>query len=92
MNDRTERLRNCLNTALEPNHLEIIDESEKHKGHAAAQQGLGHYAVIIDSPHFKGKNLLACHRMVYRACQSMMNTDIHALSIQIRRDMNNETV
>jgi len=84
--DRTQRLEHLLRETLEPTYLEVIDESHKHRGHTAAKQGLGHYAVIIASPYFDNQRLIKCHKMVYQACQSMMDQEIHALSIHIRRN------
>jgi len=70
-----------LTTALAPTHLDIIDESHKHAGHAGAQAGGGHFIVTIVSPQFTEKSLIERHRMVYDAIGELMNTAIHALSI-----------
>ncbi len=70
-----------LTAALTPTHLDIIDESHKHAGHAGAQAGGGHFLVTIVSPQFAGKSLIERHRMVYAAIGELMNTAIHALSI-----------
>lgn len=68
--------------SLQPERLELADESALHAGHAGAQSGGGHYRLTIVSPQFRGHNTLARHRMVYRALGSMMRREIHALSIQ----------
>ncbi|MEN8216681.1 MAG: BolA family protein [Pseudomonadota bacterium] len=70
-----------LTAALAPTHLEIIDESQKHAGHAGARAGGGHFKVTIVSPQFTGKTLMQRHRMVYAAVDELMNSAIHALSI-----------
>jgi BolA protein len=70
-----------LTAALAPTHLEIIDESHKHAGHAGARAGGGHFKVTIVSPQFTGKTLMQRHRMVYAAVDELMNSAIHALSI-----------
>jgi BolA protein len=69
-------------SALEPERLEVEDQSHLHAGHAGARAGGGHFAVLIVSQHFSGKSLLERHRMVYRALRNAMQTEIHALSIQ----------
>ena len=82
MNDRVARIEAALRGAFAPSLLEVVDESHKHAGHAGARDGRGHYAVRIVAPAFAGMAPLARHRAVYAALGSMMQDDIHALSIQ----------
>ena len=79
---RLERIRVLLEAALAPEHLEVIDESHLHVGHAGARDGRGHFRVRIECSQFSGKPRLARHRMVYDALGDMMETDIHALAIE----------
>lgn len=81
MSERIARIRAALEAELKPTTLDIEDQSHLHVGHAGAASGRGHYAVRISSPAFAGKRPLECHRMVYAALGSLMETDIHALSI-----------
>ena len=81
--ERIERMRAALQ-ALEPSHLEILDESHKHAGHDGARDGRGHFALDIVSDAFAGLAPLARHRQVYQAMGEMMQSDIHALSIRAR--------
>jgi BolA protein len=67
---------------LDPLHIEIIDESHKHAGHAGARDGGGHYVLRIVSDRFAGNNTVARHRMIYSALGDMMKREIHALTIQ----------
>ena len=67
---------------LEPLHLELRDDSAQHRGHAGAVAGGGHFALVIVSAHFIGKTLLQRQRLVYNTLNSLMNTEIHALSIK----------
>jgi BolA protein len=76
-----ERIREKLQT-LQPQQLEIADESALHAGHAGAQSGGGHYQLLIVSNVFKDKTQVARHRLVYGALGAMMHREIHALSIQ----------
>jgi len=80
---RVERIRAALQT-LSPSLLEVVDESHKHIGHQGARDGRGHFAVEIVSDSFAGQSALARHRRVYDALASMMQSDIHALSIRAR--------
>jgi len=79
--ERVERMRTALQ-ALAPSTLQIVDESHRHAGHEGARDGRGHFAVEIVSEAFAGLAPLARHRRVYEALGSMMQTDIHALSIR----------
>jgi BolA protein len=66
---------------LEPEVLEIYDESGEHLGHPGARAGGGHYQLTIVSARFQGKSRLARHRMVYAALDDLMRSRIHALAI-----------
>jgi len=79
--DRVAQIRERLQAAFEPDALEIVDESHRHVGHAGARDGRGHFRVHIVSDRFAGARTLARHRMVYAALGSLMQTDIHALSV-----------
>lgn len=78
---RVERIRSALEAAFQPSELEVVDDSHKHAGHAGARDGRGHFSVRIVSDAFAGMPPLARHRAVYAALGAMMQTDIHALSI-----------
>ena len=83
-NNRTTTIRTRLEQAFKPLALEIIDESAKHAGHAGAAGGGGHYIVNIVSAAFTDKSPIQRHRLVYDALDDMMQSEIHALSIQAR--------
>ena len=80
--NRVEAIRERLTAQLAPRSIEVIDESHKHAGHEGARDGRGHFAVRIVSAAFEGVNLLARHRLVYDALGTLMQTDIHALSLK----------
>ena len=70
---------------LDPVELELVDESEKHRGHAGYRAGGNtHWRLAIVSPRFAGKTVVARHRMVYEALGSLMQDPIHALAITAR--------
>ena len=85
---RITKMTAILQQALEPDHLEIIDDSHKHRGHAGAQSGAGHFTLIISSKEFSGKTRLDCHRRINNLLKDLFTTDIHALCIKI---LNNNT-
>ncbi len=78
---RTERLLLRL-AALQPERVEVTDDSHQHAGHAGAADGRGHFTVLVVSKRFAGLSTLRRHRLVYDAVGDMMTTDLHALSIQ----------
>ncbi|MDX1593462.1 MAG: BolA family protein [Gammaproteobacteria bacterium] len=84
MTDRVAMIRERLTEALEPTHLEIVDQSAAHAGHEGAKDGGGHFVVTIVSPAFAGQPLLKRHRLVYAALGDAMETEIHALSIRAK--------
>ncbi len=67
---------------LDPEQIEIVDESAGHAGHEGAKGGGGHYVLTIVSRKFSGKSSLVRHRLVYAALNEMMNKDIHALRVK----------
>lgn len=71
--------------ALEPERLELIDESALHDGHAGSRPGGNtHWRMSIVSRRFSGLGTLARHRMVYRALGDLIDNPIHALTIEAR--------
>ncbi len=70
---------------LEPQALELVDESEQHRGHAGYREGGNtHWRLSIVSPRFTGQPTVARHRMVYQALGELMQNPIHALAITAR--------
>ena len=80
--DRIEMIRERITNALQPDALEIVDESHKHVGHAGARDGRGHFQVTIVSDKFRDLSPIQCHRLVYDAVGDLLETDIHALRIK----------
>ena len=78
----SDKMRELLQ-ALQPQSIEIIDDSALHAGHAGAREG-GHYRLNIISAQFAGKKTMERHRMVYAALASLMQNGIHALSINAK--------
>ena len=82
MTARVALIEERLRRALEPQALQINDDSAAHAGHAGAREGGGPFTVLIVSRQFTGKALLQRHRLVYAALQDLMPGEIHALSIK----------
>lgn len=84
MIDREDRIEARLRETLHPSQMQLINESHLHVGHAGAATGLGHFRLIIESERFANRSMLECHRIVYDALGELMQTDIHALTLQTR--------
>ncbi len=80
--DRRSRIEARLAEHFECSHLEVIDESHLHAGHAGAKSGAGHFRVVIVSQHFAGAGRVERQRLVYAALADEMGPEIHALSMQ----------
>ncbi|MCC5863769.1 MAG: BolA family transcriptional regulator [Wenzhouxiangella sp.] len=79
---RVAMIRKRLTERLAPIELEVVDESHLHAGHPGARDGRGHFRLRIVSEVFHGLPRLARHRRIYAAMGELMQTDIHALSIE----------
>ncbi len=80
-----ETIEQKLRTALNISHMELIDESAKHAGHAGARPGgESHFRLLLVSSDFAGKNRVARQRQIYRILKEEMAGQIHALSLDIR--------
>ncbi|MEK9802614.1 MAG: BolA family protein [Curvibacter sp.] len=73
-----------LRERLQPTHLEVIDESAAHAGHAGANgTGWGtHFRVRIATPLFTDRTRVARHRLVYDALQDFIAQGVHAIAIE----------
>lgn len=73
-----------LREAFAPSTLEVVDESEAHRGHAGYQEGgESHFQVTISAPDFADMTRLARHRAVHKALGPDLVGRIHALALNI---------
>jgi BolA protein len=66
---------------LQPQAIDIEDDSARHAGHPGAASGGGHYRLRLVSHQFEGLSRLARHRLVYDSLGQMMQREVHALSM-----------
>jgi BolA protein len=72
-----------LNSALSPTRIELIDDSEQHRGHGGYNPaGESHFTLRVESPAFARKNRIQRQRMIYAALGDLMESRVHALSIR----------
>jgi BolA family transcriptional regulator, general stress-responsive regulator len=71
-----------LTQAFAPAHLEVVDQSHLHAGHAGARPGgETHFSIHIVSQAFRGKTRVERHRMVNETLMHELAGGVHALAI-----------
>ncbi|MEX5565799.1 BolA family protein [Pseudophaeobacter sp. 1A16562] len=72
-----------LQEAFHPSHLEVVDDSDSHIGHAGHDgAGESHFNVKIRAAAFAGMNRVQQHRAVHKALGDIVPR-IHALALDI---------
>ena len=87
-----ERIKQKLQAGLAPVSLAVVDDSHRHAGHAHAiehvaktgKTGETHFKIKVVSESFRGKSLVARHRMVNDLLQDEFADGVHALSIEAK--------
>lgn len=82
--DTGAEIRRRLTENLEPELLELIDDSKNHIGHRGNSQHGGHYFLTITAAAFSGKSLLERQRIVFDLVADLMEQKVHALSMKCR--------
>ncbi len=68
---------------LQPSRLDIIDESESHRGHGGWREGgETHFRIRMASARFAGLGHVARHRLVHAALGDIVPR-IHALALEL---------
>ena len=74
-----------LRECFEPDFLEVVDESELHRGHAGFKEGTQtHFRVVISSKNFLETSRISRERAIHKALGSSIIQNIHALSIKFK--------
>lgn len=80
----TQEIRTRLQAAFDPGTLDVVDDSERHRGHAGYREGgQSHFNVTIRAAGFAGKSRIERHRAVHSALGPDLVGRIHALSLDI---------
>ena len=67
-----------LKKALDPSHLEVIDESYLHNVEPGRES---HVRIVAISDLFTGLNLVKRHQLIYAEIQEEISGPIHAISL-----------
>ena len=73
-----ETITHKLNQAFSPEHLDVINESNKHNVPEGSES---HFKVMLVSDSFKGKLPVARHRMVNKILEDELSGGVHALAL-----------
>lgn len=68
--------------ALNPEYLELINESVDHAGYFEGKES--HFKLTIASSAFEGRRLVARHQLIYEAVAELLTSkggSVHALAI-----------
>ena len=80
---RSETIRQALETALAPARLDIVDESSQHAGHSGARpEGETHFRVTIVADAFAGLSRIERHRKVNGLLAGELAGTLHALALK----------
>ncbi len=79
---RARAIEDALVSSLEATHVEVVDNSAGHANHLGAEDGGGHFAVVVVSRTFRGLSRIATQKLVYETLAELMTHDIHALSMR----------
>ena len=80
----TDTITTKLTSKFAPVFLDVIDESNKHHGHAGWREGgETHFRVRIATRHFDGMSRVAQHRAVMDALDAELKGRMHALAIEV---------
>lgn len=73
-----------LTGKFQPDYLNVVDESEKHRGHAGwIEDTPTHFRVQISSPQLSLMTRVAQHRAIMKVLGDEFDGDLHALAIEV---------
>ena len=76
-----------IKTAINCNYFDLINNSEKHRGHLqSGDSAESHFKLIIASVDFDNLSLVAVHRLINKIIASEFDSGLHALEIKIIRN------
>lgn len=81
---KRQEIEDSLRAAFSPTALDVVDDTESHRGHAGFTEGVeSHFNVMIRSTQFEGMNRLARHRAIHSALGADLISRIHALALDV---------
>lgn len=82
-----EIIKEKILAGLNPSHMELVNESRHHQGHAG-DDGTGetHYNLLVVSDCFSGLSRVQRQRLVYGVLKEPIIKGIHAISLKCMTD------
>ena len=80
---KAQAIEKALQRVFQESEIEIVNDSESHRGHGGYSDGETHFKLIIKSSKFNGMSRLEKHRAVHEALGSELLKKIHALELQL---------
>lgn len=79
-----DRIRQTINAQLQPQHVELVNESHMHAGPATDS----HFKLIVVAGAFQGQNRVKRHQQIYRILYEEMQSSgkggtVHALALHL---------
>jgi BolA protein len=79
-----QRIRAKLTKAFSPVELQVVDDSEAHRGHGGYREGGNtHFNVSIKAAAFNGLSRVAAQRLVYAELKPEFEDGLHALALTV---------
>lgn len=73
-----QQIRNKIKKALDPTHLEILNESYMHNVPPNSET---HFKLVVVTDHFGGKSRIQRHKIINNLLALELSKKIHALSM-----------
>ena len=83
MENYLEDIRNRLKKKIKVEKIEIINNSQKHKGHKFFSEDKYHLHLKIKSLYLKSISRLSAQKLIMNILKEDLKTKIHALEISI---------
>lgn len=81
---KRQQIEDGLRKAFAVRELEVVDDTENHRGHAGFTEGVeSHFNVRIRSEDFAGASRIARHRSIHAALGPALIAQIHALALDV---------
>ena len=81
---KRQEIEEALRKEFAPHALEVVDDTESHRGHAGFTEGVeSHFNVRIRAAAFADMNRLQRHRAIHAALGPDLIGRIHALALDV---------
>ena len=85
MKNYFEEIRLKLNSEIDIENIEIVDNSHKHKGHRYFSPEKFHLHLKVKSLYLSSLSRVSAQKMIMKVLNNELKTKIHALEISIEK-------